>query len=92
MDNGTRALVGLALLSRMNPVALLMAIPILILFGVALLMGWLFIKAVEVICRISRSRKPVSSAGAGHLESEASIPDIDVIRQLELEKNGPDQC
>lgn len=67
MGNGTRILVGLGLLGRTNPVVLLFALPLLVIMGGVLLIGWLFIKAVELICRISR--KPVTQALPPSLEN-----------------------
>jgi hypothetical protein len=58
-----RVLGGLWLMA-MNPVTCLIAIPLLMLMGCALLLGWLFIKTVELICRISR--KPVTAPPVPH--------------------------
>jgi hypothetical protein len=71
MGNGTRILLGLGLLGRSNPIAFVLALPLLLILGVAvgaaLLFGWLIIKTVELICRISR--KPVTPALPPSLES-----------------------
>jgi hypothetical protein len=68
MRSGTPVLVGLAILGRMNPIAILLALPLLLIAGAALLAGWLFIKAVELICRISR--KSSASALPPRMESD----------------------
>jgi hypothetical protein len=52
----------------MNPVAFVLALPLLLIAGGALLAGWLFIKAVELVCRTSR--KPSAPVLPPRLESD----------------------
>lgn len=52
------------LLMGMNPITILMVLPLLMLMAGALLLGWLFIKSVELICRLVQN--PTSAVPSPH--------------------------
>jgi hypothetical protein len=63
MKPGDRVWLGLWLMG-MNPITILMVLPLLMLMAGALLLGWLFIKSVEVICRMVQN--PTSAVQSPH--------------------------